>query len=161
MKSFNEDYIQKQQVLSSLVLNVPYTVDGFDSAPKISKLLTFPFGIRIDSYLLFKYTYQFISSMSILMTATCILISCIYLPVKYQNIEMSRNAKTLTNKQFALLAKVQETSSYNKLFNSAVNLKLEDSKEIIRLQNNNQYRSEEPQINTSSNKYPSIHFSGF
>ncbi len=81
MKSFNEDYIQRRQVLSSLVLNVPYRVEGFDTAPKISKLLTFPFGIRIDSLLLYKYIFKFVSGMSVLMVATCILITCFYLPL--------------------------------------------------------------------------------
>ncbi len=161
MKSFNEDYIQRRQVLSSLVLNVPYRVEGFDTAPKISKLLTFPFGIRIDSLLLYKYIFKFVSGMSVLMVATCILITCFYLPLKYQNIEMSKNARMLTNKQFALLAKVQETSSYNKLFTNANSLRLEDSKEIINLRNNTYSSTEQSGTFKTFSKYPSIHFSGF
>ena len=161
MKSFNENYIQKQQVLSSLVVNVPYRVDGFNTAPKISKLLTFPFGIRINSFLLFKSTYRFILFVSMLMTITCVLVMCFYLPVQYQNNEMSKNARSLINKRFALLAKVQETSSYNKLFTTAVNCNLEDSKEVIRLQDNSQYIAKEPKSFSAFSKYPTIHFSGF
>ena len=161
MKSFNEDYIQRRQGLSSLVLNVPYRVEGFDTAPKISKLLTFPFGIRIDSLSLYQYIFKFISGMSVLMASTCILITCFYLPIKYQNMEMSTDARILTNKQFALLAKVQETSSYNKLFTSANSLNLEDSKEVVILRNNNTFTANKKTKSDTFNKYPSIHFSGF
>ena len=68
MKSYSnlykEEYLSKNQILSSLVLNTPYKVDGFTTAPKISKILAFPFGIKIDSYLLFKFVFNFISSMT-------------------------------------------------------------------------------------------------
>ncbi len=74
---------------------------------------------------------------------------------------MSKNARMLTNKQFALLAKVQETSSYNKLFTNANSLRLEDSKEIINLRNNTYSSTEQSGTFKTFSKYPSIHFSGF
>ena len=95
------------------------------------------------------------------MASTCILITCFYLPIKYQNMEMSTNARILTNKQFALRAKVQETSSYNTLFTNANNLNLEDSKEVINLRNNEYLATEQSKGINTFNKYPSIHFSGF
>ena len=75
--------------------------------------------------------------------------------------EMSTNARILTNKQFALRAKVQETSSYNTLFTNANNLNLEDSKEVINLRNNEYLATRQSKGFNTFNKYPSIHFSGF
>ncbi len=160
MKSFNENYIERQQGLSSLVVNVPYKINGFDTAPKISKLLTFPFGIRIDSQLLFKSVFKLVFSMNILMTVACVLTTCVYLPLKYQNVQMNKDIKSLTNKQFALQAEVQNTSTYNRLFSSADNLKFEDSQEIVHVRNND-YPITQAKSAVVFNRYPEIHFSGF
>ncbi len=157
----NEEYLQKRQVLSSLVLNLPYKTDSLTTAPKVSKLLTFPFGIKINAAELVRLTFQFISSMTFLMTATSLLILCIYLPVQYQNDSMLNTAKVLTNEKYSLLANVQEASNYNRLFTNSENLKLNDVNEIIYVPTTKETLNHNDRNLITLNKYPSVLFSGF
>ena len=155
-------YFTENPVLSSLVVNVPYSVDSYTTAPKISKLLTFPFGIRIDAASLFRLTYQGIILSTLFMTIASLSILCFYLPLQKQNEELFTTAKSLTNKKFSLLVKVQEASSYNKLFSNANTFSLKDTQETIYLNKTNQNTgTETPKSLISFNKYPSIQFSGY
>lgn len=141
------------------MINPPYKVDSYTTSPKIAKLLTFPFGIRIDSYSLTRLVFKGIISTSILMLISSLCLTGIYLPVQNQNNQLYSAAQTLTNQKLVLLAKVQETTNYNKLFSNANLLSLKDSEETIHLRKNNSIYS--PNKQPKSNKYPSIEFSGF
>ena len=160
---FAQEVFSNNQVLSSLVINPPYKVDGFTTSPKISKLLNLPFGVRIDSSLLLKLVYQGVISMSLLMTAACILILSISLPIQKENNYLLSSAKSMTNEKYYLLANLQEVSSYNKLFSGAKQYSLKDTNQIIHIQNNNKTQdkfSETPRL-IALNKYPSFQFAGF
>lgn len=158
-RTINNEYLKRRQVLSSLVINPPYKVDSYTTSPKIAKLLTFPFGIRIDSYSLTRLVFKGIISTSILMLISSLCLTGIYLPVQNQNNQLYSAAQALTNQKLVLLAKVQETTNYNKLFSNANLLSLKDSEEIIHLRKNNSSYS--PNKQPKSNKYPSVEFSGF
>ena len=159
---YNEEFLQRNQVLSSLVLNPPYKIDGLTTSPKISKILSFPFGLRIDSYLLFKLVFQFMSSMSLFMAVSCFLILCFYLPIEKQNKNLLNTTKSLTSEQYSLLANLQEASTYSKLFSNADAYLLKDAKKIIYIkQQNFKIKDKEDPTLIASNKYPSIQFAGF
>lgn len=160
-KNLFEDYLTKRQILSSLVLNPPYNVDGFTTAPKISKVLSLPFGLKIKSASIFSSIFRLIFSMSMLMITTCILILFFYLPLKVQNIELSNTAISLTNNKYTTLAKIQEESNYNRLFSNVSTFSLMDSDEIIHINNDSIIPSKEKIKLITFNKYPSIQFSGF
>ena len=149
----------RSQVLSSLVINPPYKVDSSTTSPRIAKLLTFPFGLRIDSYSLVKLVFKGIYSMSLLMLISSLCLIGVYLPVQNQNNQLFSAAKSLTNEKLVLLAKLNETTTYNKLFSNANSLSLKDTDEIIHIRKN-QY-SYKPNKTVVFKKYPSIEFSGF
>ena len=157
----NEDYALKNQILSSLVLNPPYKIDGFNSAPKISKIFSFPFGIKIASYLLCKLIYNCVISMSLIMAAASTCIFFFYLPVQNQNVHLLNNIKSLTNQKLTLLDNLQESTNYNKLFFKANVFSLEDSKKVIYLKADLKHSSKESLSTIFTNKYPSIKFTGF
>ena len=159
MKSYSSQYITRNQALSSLVINTPYKVDSYTTSPRIAKLLTFPFGVRIDSYSLIKLIFKGVYSMSLLMLISSLCLIGVYLPVQSHNNELFSAAKSLTNQKLVLLAKLNETTTYNKLFSNANALSLKDSEETIHLRKN-QYTYK---LNKSIafKKYPSIEFSGF
>jgi len=163
MKEYNfkpsQEYIQNGQHLASLVLNPPYKVDGSTSSPRVSKLLNFPFGIRISRVDFFKHSFRLILSMSLLMLITSIFISFACLPIEAQNNKLITSAKNLTKEKYLLEGNLQETSSYNRLFSSAESLLLKDTENIIYLSSNNipEAYTTEPLLN----KYPLIQFAGF
>ncbi len=156
-----EDLIPRTQVLNSLVINTPYKFDGYTSAPKIAKVFTLPFGIRANTITILRAGFQFVFSASLFMVISSFLIMSLYLPLQNQNVLMLKNAKSLTNYQFSLEAKLQEASSYTKLFSNADNLSLVDSEQILRVNSNSNNLSEEKQNLITINKYPSLQFSGF
>ena len=162
-RTFNlkEEYFQSNQVLSSLVLNTPFKVDAFTTAPRVPKILDFPFGLKIDSYILFKSTFYLVSSLALLMTFTCILITCFYLPIQNHNSQLFNSAKSLTNRNLTLLVKMQESSNYNTLFKNASNFTLKDSEETIHINNNTIIPENENTKLLSFNRHPVIQFSGF
>src|SRR3989338_19476 len=157
----NENYIYKSQVLSSLVLNPPYKVDGFTTSKKVEKILTLPFGVKVSSRLLLRSAFNFIVLSSVFMIACCLFITCVSLPLQAQNFQLSDNAKNLANKKSVLLAKVNQASSYNKLFLNAELYKMEDSKEIIYVKNTNERNNNIYSKVNQIKKYPSIQFAGF
>ena len=147
------------QILSSLVINPPYAIDGLTTSPKISKILSFPLGIKVDSGLLFKSTFFLVLNTLIFMALSCLLIICFYLPIQNQNAHLFNNAKSLANQKLINLTKIQEVTNYNNLFSNANLYSLTDPEEIIRIN-----RTEQPQIIAQTktfNKYPSIQFSGY
>ena len=147
-------------MLSSLVLNPPYKIDGFTTSPKISKILNLPYGLRIDSSLLIKVFCQGVLSMALFMAVSSMLIFCFYLPIQKQNNELLKTVKSLTNEKYILLANLQEASSYTKLFPRAEMYSLKDTKEIIHVQNSANNLAKDTTL-IALNKYPSIQFSGF
>jgi hypothetical protein len=158
-RTINNEYMTRNQALSSLVINTPYKIDSYTTSPRIAKLLTFPFGLRIDSYSLMKLAFKGIYSMSLLMLISSLCIIGVYLPVQNQNNELFSAAKSLTNQKLVLVAKLNETTTYNKLFSNANSLSLKDSEETIHIRKN-QY-SYKPNKSLAFKKYPSIEFSGF
>ena len=164
--SINKDYISRSQVLSSLVINTPFPVDKLTTSPQITKIFTFPLGLRIDSATLVKAIFNFIFSMSIFMTIASLFTLSFYLPLQKQNFQLITSAKSLANQQFSLKANLQEVTSYNKLFSNAKNLSLKDSENIIRIPKNtlDNIKTNKPISGNhliTINKYPSIQFSGF
>lgn len=149
----------KNQKLSSLVINTPYKVDSFTTSPRIEKLLTFPFGLRIDSYSLIKLVFKGAYAISLLMLFSSLCLIGVYLPVQNQNNQLFSAAKSLTNQKLVLLAKLNETTTYNKLFSNADSLSLKDSEEIIHIRKNQSVYK--PNKSITFKKYPSIEFSGF
>src|SRR3989338_8186626 len=151
--------MMKNQKLSSLVINTPYKVDSFTTSPRIAKLLTFPFGLRIDSYSLIKLVFKGAYSISLLMLFSSLCLIGVYLPVQNQNNQLFSAAKSLTNQKLILLAKLNETTTYNKLFSNADSLSLKDSEEIIHIRKNQSVYK--PNKSITFKRYPSIEFSGF
>ncbi|MBI3591869.1 MAG: hypothetical protein HY094_10885 [Candidatus Melainabacteria bacterium] len=159
---YNEESLQRNQILSSLVLNPPYKIDGFTTSPKISKIFSFPFGLRIDSYLLFKFIFQFMLSMSLFMTVSCFLILCFYLPIEKQNNKLLNTTRSLTSERYSLLANLQEASTYKKLFLNADIYSLKDAKKIIYIkQSGIKVQDKEDSRLIASSNYPVIQFAGF
>ena len=149
----------KNQKLSSLVINTPYKVDSFTTSPRIAKLLTFPFGLRIDSYSLIKLVFKGAYSISLLMLFSSLCLIGVYLPVQNQNNQLFSAAKSLTNQKLILLAKLNETTTYNKLFSNADSLSLQDPEEIIHIRKNQSVYK--PNKSITFKRYPSLEFSGF
>ncbi len=158
-RTIDNEYISRNQRLSSLVINTPYKVDSYTTSPRIAKLLTFPFGLRIDSYSLMKLVFKGVYSMSLLMLLSSLCLIGVYLPVQNQNNQLFSTAKSLTNQKLVLLAKLNETTTYNKLFSNADSLSLKDSEEIIHIRKNQS--TYKPNKSITFKKYPSIEFSGF
>ena len=163
MTSYNRNVF-----LSSLVMNPPYKIDNFTTSPKISKLLTFPFGIKIDSYYLLQLCIQSFTSASLFMLLASVLLFTIYLPIQNQNNILLTNLKTLSNKKLVLLGNIQEASNYNKLFSYAERLDLKDAKGIITVktstyqgQGQGQGQGQNKNQTLAFNKYPTIQFAGF
>ena len=158
-RTINNEYMMKNQKLSSLVINTPYKVDSFTTSPRIAKLLTFPFGLRIDSYSLIKLVFKGAYSISLLMLFSSLCLIGVYLPVQNQNNQLFSAAKSLTNQKLILLAKLNETTTYNKLFSNADSLSLKDSEEIIHIRKNQSVYK--PNKSITFKRYPSLEFSGF
>ncbi|GEM_PF-1999816 len=155
----SQEYLQNGQHLASLVLNPPYKVDGYTTSPRVSKLLSFPFGIRISRVDFIKHSFQLILSMSLLMLVSSIFISCICLPIEAHNNNLITTAKDLTKEKYLLQGNLEETSTYNRLFSNAEILSLKDTENVIYLSSNNI-----PEVSTTEpllNKYPLIQFAGF
>ncbi len=159
-KILNQGAYTNQQLLSSLVINTPYTIDHFTTAPQVSKLFTLPLGIQIDSPTLFKSLFNVLVSICLIMLLVCIVTFSIYLPIQNQNIQMLNSAKSMGNQQLALEVKLQETTSYNKLLSQASILSLKDAKDIMHLGNGLIKGIKSSKI-IIVNQYPSILFSGF
>ena len=157
----NLDYIYKRQELSSLVLNLPYAIDGYTSAPKIGKVLSLPFGIRIEKQAVLRYVFSLLFSMTLIMTLSCLLVLSISIPVQFQNKQFTKSTQRLTNKRLINTAKVQEATSYNKLFLTAETLSLKDPEEVIHIQTNSKNINKIQKKPTNVIKYPSIQFAGF
>ena len=158
-RTINNEYLTRNQSLSSLVINQPYKIDSYTTSPRISKLLTFPFGLRIDSYSLMKLAFKGVYSTSLLMLISSLCIISVYLPVQNQNNELFSAAKSLTNQKLVLLEKLNETTTYNKLFSNANSLSLKDTEEIIQIQKNQVTYNQNKSL--AFKKYPSIEVSGF
>lgn len=155
-----EEYLSRSQVLSSLVLNLPYKVDGYTTSPKISKLIAFPFGIKVDSYFLYRNAFHIMFSLLLIMAISCVSVICIYVPLNHHNVQLFDTVRSQTNERFALLAELQEASSYSKLFSGARLLSFEDPKEIIRVNSGDQLL-QKFKVYTTYNEYPSVRFVGF
>ena len=158
-RTINSEHLTKNNILSSLVINPPYKIDSYTTSPRIAKLLTFPFGLRIDSYSLAKIVFKGIYSMSLLMLISSLCLIGVYLPIQNQNNQLFNAAKSLTNHKLVLIAKLNETTTYNKIFSNANSFSLKDSEEIIRIRKNQS--NYKPNKSTVFKKYPSIEFSGF
>lgn len=158
---FNKKYVQNSQILSSLVINPPYAIDGFTTSPKIAKILSLPFGLRVTSSLLLQLIFKFVSSLSLLTALASILILCLYLPIEKQNNQLISSAKSMSNEKCSLLVSLNETTSYNKLFANAESYSLKDTKQIIHIRSNPVDLKKSSSNLVAFNKYPSIQFSGF
>lgn len=152
--------LTRSQYLSSLVINTPYSVDRLNTAPKISKIFAFPFGLRIESVILLKFIFNLIISFSIFMVLTCIFIICLYLPIQYNNNILFNNIKSLSNQKLINIASLQETSSLDKLFSCSSRFSLKDPDEIIHINNDINCICNSTK-NNSFNNYPSLQFAGF
>ncbi len=159
-KTLNPEAYTNQQLLSSLVINAPYTIDRFTTAPQVSKLFTLPLGIQVNSATLFKSLFNVLVSICLIMLLVCITTFSIYLPIQNQNIQMLNSAKSMGNQQLALKVKLQETTSYNKLLSQASILSLKDAEDIVHL-GNGLIKGIKYSKLVVVNQYPSILFSGF
>ena len=157
----NQDYLYKRQGLSSLVLNLPYTVDGFTTAPKIAKILSLPLGIKIEKQAALRCFFGSLFLLILLMTVSCLLALSITIPVQIQNKQLTKNTQRLTYKRLTNIAKVQEASSYNKLFQTAKTLSLKDPQEVIYIKSNAENTSQNQKKLANIVKYPSFQFAGF
>ena len=151
--------LRSNQVLSSLVVNVPYGTDSFNTAPKISKVLSFPFGLRIDVQSLVWFSIKTTISMILLMIVTSVLVTSLSFPVQNQNFQLLSNAKSLSNQKLLLLAKLQEQTNYNKIFSLANQLSMHDTTDVVYL--NREKLNLTANSGLSIKKYPSLQFAGF
>lgn len=149
------------QILSSLVVNPPYKTDGFTTSPTIPKILDLPLGVRINSAVLVRSFLQLMISLTAFMLSASVCICCFYLPVENQNNQLTSEIRTLTNQNLGLLANLQETTSYNRLFSGADALSLVDSEETIYINANTTSTPKQIKRALSFKKYPSIQFAGF
>lgn len=151
-------YFTENPVLSSLVVNVPYSVDSYTTAPKISKLLTFPFGVRIDTLSLASIIFKLIISLSsfMLVASTCIIAIC--LPIQSQNFQLHSAIETLTNQKLGLIATLQESTDCNRLFANADTFSLKDSEEVLHINNTSAIKSANK---LKIKNYASLEFVGF
>ena len=149
------------QILSSLVVNLPYKTDGFTTSPTIPKILDLPLGFRINSAILVRYFLQLMISLTAFMLSASVCILCFYLPVENQNKKLTSEIQTLTNQNLGLLANLQETTSYNRLFSNADSLSFVDSKETIYINANAINAPKQIKRSLAFKKYPSIQFAGF
>lgn len=149
--TYLSNYKSRVQALSSLVVNLPFEKDTFSSAPKIVKLDLAEILALIQKGIIGTFTFLF---------SSCIIFSCIFIPLQNQNARLLNTKKTLTNKQFSLLVKEQEASSYKKLFDSVTLLSLTEPKDIIHIRNNN-FSNNNNQKSKNITKYPLIQYTGF
>lgn len=164
MNSYNvakEDFIARPIALSSLVINTPYTLDNNTTAPKIAKLLSLPFGIRITSEVLRLGLFKFALHYVVLMFVGCIFLNFLYIPVNQKNIELLNSSKSLSNKQFNLLADEQEALSFNKLFENANSLPLVEPEKVFHAKDLKSLISSGISKKEKSGNYPSVQFAGF
>lgn len=158
-RTINSEFATRNQALSSLVINTPYKVDSYTTSPRIAKLLTFPFGLRIDSYSLMKMVFKGMLSSSVVMLIFSLCLIGVYLPVQNQNNQLYSATKSLTNQNLVLLSDLNETTTYNKLFSGADSLALKDTEEVIHIKK----KQAEYKTNKSFTfkKYPTVEVSGF
>ena len=152
----NDNYSTR---LNSLVINTPYKFDSYTTAPKISKLLSFPFGVRVDVESLINLLLRGFFSSALLMLVSSIFLVGICLPIQGQNKELITSTKRLTNKKFELLFNLQEATNYNKLFLKAKSFSMKDSDEVLHI--NGKPNSEISKEFIIYRKYPYMEFSGF
>lgn len=146
-----KQYLQRNQMLSSLVFNPPYSLDGI-TIPKVKVKTSFYSIIRRSFYLIF--------FLSILMTITSLVILYFYLPLQSLNNNLFQSAKAMNNKKLSLLASLQQTASYNKLFVASDKMSLGDPEEVIYIKySNKQIACTKQQI--AFINYPSLQFAGF
>ena len=155
-RALNESYPIK---LNSLVVNSPYTFDSYSTSPKIAKLLSLPWGVRIESTSLLALAAKGFLTLTLSMLLSSIFIIAISLPIQGQNNYLSQNTKKLTNEKFELMFNLQATTSFNKLFSKANKLSMKDGEETIYI--SNQQGSRLSKEFTFHKKQPYIQFSGF
>ena len=160
MDSLRNEYISRNQVLNSLVLNTPSLVDSFTTSPKISKVLSFPFGIKISGEALTKLILKSVTSSVILMTIVSVICLCAYTPLETENSALLMDTKSLINKQYLLIARSQEAATYETLFKNASTLSLKDPEEVIHVKGSQNF-SNSYKKNINFNKYPKLQFAGF
>ena len=146
--------------LNSLVINPPYKFDSLTTSPKIAKFLSFPFGIRIDIYTLFKLTLKGFLATSVLMLITSIGIAGVCLPIKSQNYRLYKEAKSQTNKKLNLLVNFQEATNYKKIFATASSLPLSNNSTTLSINTKRQNNNLNKMLQAKK-KYSYIQFAGF
>lgn len=144
--------------LASLVVNPPYQFDPYSSAPKISKLLSFPFGIKLDSASFLQLLFRGLSMATAILLISSIFLTAVSLPIKGQNVNLYSDTKMLAREKFSLLFNIQETISYNKLFSISRNLAMKDSEETLYT---NSIDEELKREFTFNKKSQDMQFSGF
>lgn len=155
-----DEYISKKQLLSSLVLNPPYRDSYLDTSPKIAKVHSLPFGVRIDSNVLCRLIFSTLIMSSIFMTIVCLFTFCISLPIQAQNTQLINKARSVSNNKLNVIVKLQEVTSNSRLFTGASLFSMKEPEEVIRVELNMTLAQREQKF-TRFNKYPSIQFAGF
>ena len=142
----------RSQMLRSLVVNVPTSVDNFTTSPTV--------GIKINSAHFLQSIFKITMSLSIFMTLSCLVISCFLLPLQNKNNILQDTAKTITNKKFNLLVNLQEATTYTKLFSASSLLSFVDPDEVIHV-SNKQLALVQSKKKIKINNYPPLQFAGF
>ncbi len=159
-KRFNEEAYTNHQLLSSLVMNTPYTVDHLTTSPQITRFLTLPLGIKLESSNLLRPVFKLLSTLCVGMTMVCLFTVAINFPIQNLNNQLLGNIKSLSNQRLGLKVKLQETTNYKKLIANANALSLSDTENIAYL-NIGQSKEVQPDKKIIPHKYPTIFFSGF
>lgn len=127
------EVITNERVLSSLVVNTPFSVDFYTTSPKVSKTHALPFGGRATTTTIFNMCFCVTSYSVLVLLLSSILLSCISLPLIYENYELMNTSKVLVNEQQNLLTEEQASVSYGRLFRNANKFDFADAKEVIKL----------------------------
>jgi hypothetical protein len=133
LNTLKDEYILKRRLLSSLVLNPLYGDGRLDTSPKVTRIQSLPFGIKLDSVLLSKFVFSALIFLWVIMGIGCFVTFCISLPLQAQNIQLVNKAKSVANSQLGLTVKLQEVTSSKRLFTSANLFSMKEPEEIIRL----------------------------
>lgn len=153
-------YKEKRQLLGSLVLNPPLTKDLFTTSPKIEKIFTFPYGVQIEASILSKFIYKFLLNVISFLAVATFAFTFIYIPIQKENQNLLVVSRSLSNKQYTLLATSQEVSTYKKLFEVANYYSLAEPKEIIKVRKYVHKINKENNFK-KSHFYPKNQYSGF
>lgn len=152
--------MERSTLMDSLILS-PIAGQNFTSAKTITKSIPIEFKFDLISFL--SNLYKIIFSTSIFMISFSIILLFFTLPLQNLNSLLLSQTKDLTTTNSGLLIKMQETTSYRKLFQAIEGFSLVEPKNVV-------YVNQSPSTNsiiensfkfTNYKNYPSFNFAGF